>query len=216
MLGDDLPSFSPFAARMRRQNSARSLSAIMQGLRQEEEERLDEELDLLNEMEDDDGPANGLGPKKVSAPKILVQDSQAGGMSLGSDMYAEGLDALVSEEDEPTTNHEPSARKWKKRGQKRTTRHVKMRPNTAKWQPEAAWKGDNDEDDLEEGGVDGAATNSRSTDSTSKSGTETQGKTSTLSKAKRKISATAHANFRALKIRNKNSKFKKGGGRRYR
>ena len=201
-IDDDFPSFSPFASKMRRHTNGRSLSAIMQGMRDEEEERLDEEFDLMREMEDDE-PI-----RAPPVPKILVEDSQAIEMPLGPDREIHS-DENMSHEERDDTGAGKTTKTWKKRGQKRSTRHVKMRPNTAKWQPEAAWKGDDDDD---EGGGDNAQDGTEAV----KSAANAKEKPSVLTKAKRKISATAHANFRALKIRNKNSKFKRGGGRRNR
>ncbi|KAL4960806.1 protein sld2 [Aspergillus stella-maris] len=74
----------------------RGLSQIVQGLRDMEEERMDDELDVLREMENEAfGPGGDVG----------VPDSQMGG--------------------------ENNTRTFKKKGQKRTTRLVKMRPVVA-------------------------------------------------------------------------------------
>ncbi|KAL4936382.1 DNA replication/checkpoint protein [Aspergillus oleicola] len=71
----------------------RGLSQIVQGLRDMEEERMEDELDVLREMENETVNPGG---------DVDVPDSQMGG--------------------------EANTRTFKKRGQKRTTRLVKMRP----------------------------------------------------------------------------------------
>lgn len=97
-----------------RKGLVRSLSSMIQRARQQEEERLDEELDILREME---AEVAGSGPAKRDVPKILIQDSQALEMPLGPDGTVE------SEEDEQDAAATDKARKlWKKRGQKRQTR----------------------------------------------------------------------------------------------
>jgi hypothetical protein len=100
-----------------RKGLVRSLSSMIQRAKQQEEDRLDEELDILREMEEE---ALGGGPPKRDVPKILVQDSQAPDMPLGPD------GAVESEEDEPDAGTTDQSRKpWKKRGQKRQTRLFK-------------------------------------------------------------------------------------------
>jgi len=91
----------------------RSLSSMIQKARQQEEDRLDEELDMLREME---AEAEGDAPPQRSIPRILVEDSQAPEMPLGPDQ-------LVESEDEGNPNQAGQPlRIWKKRGQKRQTR----------------------------------------------------------------------------------------------
>ena len=112
-----------------------------------------------------------------------------------------------------------------------------MKPTVGKWKPEKAWALPEDE---AEGVMQDTQINGTSADS-NKGGShagmhegggsnadtlDDKGATSkvastaneevTKTKAPKKVSATAHANFRALKIKNKQSKGKKGGrfGRR--
>jgi hypothetical protein len=148
-----------------------------------EEDRLDEELDLLREMEAEESGGLSL-PKK---PVILVEDSQileASDLPLGADGEGPG-----SDEDELAQEAETTRRPWKKKGQKRTTRKANIAPSTAKRKPEPEW-------------MDGESLLCKATDPKAKAkGNEAP---------RKKISATAHANFRALKIHNKNSKGKGG------
>ena len=110
-----------------------------------------------------------------------------------------------------------------------------MKPNTAKWKPEPAWKVDQADRDDEDGV---AETQTLDTDWSKSCGRDSdnyedvggsQGakgdrnarkyaldknlekKKGSAKSVKKKISATAHANFRALHIKNKQSKVKKGG-----
>ncbi|CAF9923397.1 MAG: regulatory particle non-ATPase [Alectoria fallacina] len=225
-------SWSPVAVRKMPKAAGRGLSALVRGLREMEDEELDEELDLLKEMESEGAPRNDL-----NQPQVLVNDSQRPDMPLGPD------GGLVNDEDRVEYVDEEKGRDgrplkvWKKKGQKRTTRKVLMKPNTAKWKPEAAWKvgqANLDEEDVvaetqtvsadgsiyrkEQGcdsdeyedieGSQGAmeAANGRM----NAFGKDLEEKELLSKKIKKKISATAHSNFRALKIKNKQSKGKKG------
>lgn len=90
----------------------RSLSSIIQGLRKQEDDKLDEELEMMREMEtgdDDEEPAR---------PSVQVEDSQVV-MPLGPDRGPE------SEEDEEEEDESVGFRKpWKKKGLKRQTKRV--------------------------------------------------------------------------------------------
>jgi hypothetical protein len=218
--GPETTSAAPF----KRRSFVRSLSSIIQGLRQQEEERMDEELEMLNEMEDE---AMGIvRPKKTpaapaAAAAVLVEDSQAVEMPLGPDKAGGSSDESSDEEATGGFIRKP----WKKKGLKRQTRRVIMRPVTHK-APKAG-SGDAlltiDEDDGEEAvqetqlpdshaaaeGDDGETSHGKGDDTVTKS-TDDNGK---KAKAKKMISAQANANFRRLNIKNKNSKAKGKGGR---
>ncbi|KAL2045523.1 hypothetical protein N7G274_001951 [Stereocaulon virgatum] len=224
-LEEDL-SWSPVAVRKLPRPAGRGLSALVKGLRQMEDEKLDEDLEMLREMEGDYAPSNEAGQ-----PQILVDDSQRPDMPLGPDGGGESEDSEVEKEGKGRDGK--PLKVWKKKGQKRTTRRVLMRPNVAKWKPEPAWKGDVDsEGDDEQAMVEETQATKQvldgdndvyedelqeSEDHKSKTKENIGGqKEGFVAKARRKISATAHANFRALKIKNKQSKAKRGGkfGRR--
>lgn len=111
-----------------------------------------------------------------------------------------------------------------------------MKPVTGKWKPEPEWKGSRDSDDGEEVVVDTQGVGAVATPQDGEDGGDTADghagtadPPTTLAKkgelvdatvkskrAPRKISSTAHANYRALKIKNKHSKGKGVGkfGRR--
>ena len=209
--------------------AGKGLSALVKGLRDLEDEKLDEELEMLKEIEGEFGPSS-----KVSQPKVLVDDSQRPDMPLGPDGEVESEDEEDTEKEGQGRNVKP-LKIWKKKGQKRTTRRVLMKPNIATWKPEPAWKGE-----AESGEEDEQAVVEQTQTTTQRPNidyvdelageedvNEAEGaKKKTKKKADgnkqgfvakvRKISATAHANFRALKIKNKQSKGKRGArfGRR--
>ncbi|KAL8713966.1 MAG: hypothetical protein Q9220_002112 [cf. Caloplaca sp. 1 TL-2023] len=242
-------SWSPIAVRVIRPKPAgRGLSALVKGLRALEEEKLDEDLEMLRDMEGGGGGGDRLGNQtKDSAARVCVEDSQVPDMPLGpdggGDSESEDMEALKAEGKD--RNGRP-LKVWKKKGQKRTTRRVKIKPNTAKWKPEPEWKGEK-EDESEgeviaveetqlvaqvehaEAGSEGDdvqtdedyASEGADVEDMEKSnrvkhakGSEKAGAPTVAQNAKKKkpVNALAHTNFRALKIRNKNSKGK-GRGR---
>ena len=233
---DDI-SWSPVRPRPRAFGC--TLSALMQGLRQIEDEKADEDLDLLRELEGD-GTVPPPRPKPFMKPTLLVQDSQATEAPLGPDRE------IFSDEESMGTDVEGKpARKWKKKGQKRTTRKVNIKPATAKWKPEPRWEAPRndeaynlDENALEDSIMDGAQVVTAhighgSTDSGATADEQGQqvSKTSRIramiektkaaivteadgkKKSKIKVGALAHMNFRSLNIKNKNSKGKGRGGK---
>lgn len=84
---------SPIAARKPPQFIGKGLSALVQGLRDMEEERMEDDMDVLRELEAEQDAMDN--------PKVDVEDSQAGGAG---------------------------RKPYKKKGQKRTTRRVRMKP----------------------------------------------------------------------------------------
>jgi len=252
--GEGELSWSPVAVRLPRKPAGRCLSALVKGLRNMEEEKLDEELEMLREMECEElgipiskpkpfGPGAGTAlPRK---PRVQVQDSQVPDfgpgeekgeveMPLGADGEREGDESSESDAEQLGRDGR-KLRVWKKKGQKRSTRRVVMRPTVGKWVPEKEWACGGDEEGGEgvvrdtqisgqekEGGARAGLEDGDDSESgedgegnkvVDKDGKGTVGK---KAKKPKKVSATAHANFRALKIRNKQSKGKRGGrfGRR--
>jgi DNA replication regulator SLD2 len=211
-----------------------------------EEEKLDAELEILRELEEEGsapvkkmarGDDNLFAPVKeiIEPARIEVEDSQRQGIwKVEMPLGADGEGDYSTEEDAEKTNEKFNRQRkaWKKKGQKRSTRQVIMRPTLAKWKPEKKW--DNEEEDGEGtestvketqvtgANVGGIGEESELPDefSDDPEGDEKQGKEDSVKAKKpkppRKTSATAHANFRALKIKNKQSKGKRGGkfGRR--
>ena len=246
----------------------RSLSTIIQGLKKQEEEKMDDDWDIMNEIEAEErGEAPPPRPNKPAPSRVMVEDSQvpeAGDMPLGPDQGAES-----SEEDgegDAGLDAEGRPRKvWKKKGLKRQTRRVIMRPVMRKAdtapgvleQRRMGQQGQQEDDEvveetqLPEGpprsvrgregagedsdfiddGVDGEGSDaearhdsqlSHHEEKAEKRRTKGQkGKKSSREPAKdgkgtekkRKVKPEAHANYRALKIKNKNSKAGGRGGR---
>jgi hypothetical protein len=108
--GDGL---SPINVRKRPQFVGKGLSALVQGLRDMEEERLDDELDVLRELE-----------AEHTAMNTEVTDSQTVGNDTG--------------------------RTFKKKGQKRTTRRVHMKPVVLKPKNGQRVSGSEHEDDTDD------------------------------------------------------------------
>lgn len=219
----------------------RSLSTIIQGLKRQEEDRMEDEWDILNEMEAEE---RGEVVRPAALPKVLVEDSQGAEMPLGPD---QGIDS--SEEDGDAdpgaldANGNPR-KVWKKKGLKRQTRRVIMRPvlQKAKSAPGALLPGvegleaiveetqvqeplrrrtcgNDDEDEFVDEQSD-AGTKHDGQHSWNEKGTKVpaKGRKKAGSEAKnmektKKVKPEAHANFRKLKIKNKNSKAKGRGGR---
>ncbi|KAL8812356.1 MAG: hypothetical protein Q9200_001082 [Gallowayella weberi] len=247
---EDASSWSPVAIRvMRPKPAGRGLSALVKGLRDMEEAKLDDELEMLREMEGGGGVDQESQVKHI--PQVCVGDSQAPDMPLGADgegqSESEDMEALEMEGKDRSGR---PLKIWKKKGQKRTTRRVTMRPNTAKWKPEPEWKGgkeqeseeeviavketqlatpaqaahlEDDADDLqmdeEYVGVDASDEDPPRSHASAKTAKAKQaGKPKDIrteppqKKKKKVVNAAAHTNYRALKIRNKNSKGK-GSGR---
>lgn len=99
----------------------RSLSQRIQAMRQEEENRLDEEADIMRELEME---AEGMpARKRIKMPEIQVQDSQTA-MPLGPDRGLETEDEEHGEEGNELGPDGKPKKVWKKRGLKRQTRRV--------------------------------------------------------------------------------------------
>lgn len=66
-------------------------------------------------------------------------------MPLGPDGGGDSEDSEIEEEGKGRDGR--PLKTWKRKGQKRTTRRVLMKPNVAKWKPEPAWKGEAESED---------------------------------------------------------------------
>lgn len=203
----------------------RSLSKIIKGLRKQEDKRMDDEWDIMNEIEREE--------QEDSAPKVLVEDSQATEMPLGPDQAQDGSDDDSSGPEQIQIGANGQPRKpWKKKGLKRQTKRVIMRPVLHK--PKKAQEGEADDSETgvvaETQGADTAHSSGHDLDH-GKEGSDfddddqtkeamsakakSDGKAADKQKAPKKVSAQAHANFRRLKIKNKNSKANGRGGKRF-
>ena len=116
---DEADETTPRPAPWKRRGLGRSLSAMIQAMKKDEDDRLDEEADIMREleMEEESIPM----PKRARVPDVLVEDSQAP-MPLGPDR---GLESETESEDEPEMGPDGKPRRaWKKKGLKRQTRRV--------------------------------------------------------------------------------------------
>ncbi|KAF5022583.1 hypothetical protein F66182_5369 [Fusarium sp. NRRL 66182] len=202
---------APAPLRLPRKPFTRGLSEIVASLRKVEEEQYDDDLDALRDAEDE-----GMGepkPKTLfpSKPKddMLVEDTQTRQLPLG------GFDdeALYDSPVEDGAGRDGNPMKvYKKKGQKRTTRMVKMRPTRTK-RPENM--GDNPQSDVENDETQaGGDAGSDSEDVAKKK--PTAKKEGTIKKAARKVNELAHANFQRLKLRNNGAKGGPGFNSRFR
>lgn len=114
---------TPRPAPWKRRGMVRSLSAMIQNMRKDEDDRLDEEADIMRELEmDEEGTS---APSKSRASRVQVTDSQVE-MPLGPDRGSE------SEEEEEEEENGPDGkprRVWKKKGLKRQTRRTNRKFN---------------------------------------------------------------------------------------
>lgn len=151
-------TWTPVKPRLGTRMAGKGLSALLRGLREMEEEKLDDELDILRELEDEGNARSG--PNK--ARRLFdVADSQIPEMPLGPD-GAHLSDTNDNENDNNDRYAEPekSGRggrfgkagiPWKKKGQKRTTRKFTLRPVLkGTWKPEPKWEGSTESEDEED------------------------------------------------------------------
>lgn len=185
---------------------------------------MDDDWDVMNEIEQEQ---EGGGGTTKAASKVLVQDSQPGDMPLGPDQAPES-----SEDEEAPGRGDRPRKPWKKKGLKRQTRRVIMRPvkhkagkedefeaqegsdveAVLKTQQIEAGLDDDEFDEDGEGELAGEAKKSKKDSSKTIAQDETS---SSKPKPGRKVNELAHANFRKLKIKNKNSKANGRGGRKF-
>lgn len=258
---------------MGRRGFTRSLSSMIADLRQAEDDRLDEDMGMMREMEDG-SPAKRPLKGKADKPTVQIEDSQA----LGPDGTGAGSDGDEHGQEGLGRDGRP-LKVWKKKGQKRTTRRVLIKPQQRRRSPKpeaiAEEESDNDVEpaasprkarraakeprfeETQHADGEGEGDPSRSEDSDdshddyagddaevesddnlsqspskkrktkdadSSASIKTDKELSSpkegvLQKTAKKVKATAHANFRALKIRSSKgakvaSKGRFGRGRR--
>ena len=102
----------------KRRGMVRSLSAMIQNMRKDEDDRLDEEADIMRELELEEEGVKA--PSKPRASHVQVTDSQIE-MPLGPDQGSESEDEKDEEEVGPDGK---PRRVWKKKGLKRQTRRT--------------------------------------------------------------------------------------------
>ncbi|KAK1821955.1 hypothetical protein LTR12_003651 [Friedmanniomyces endolithicus] len=238
----------------------RSLSSLIQGLRKQEDKRMDDEWDIMNEIEaadkyseaEDESDRPPQQQRRPSKVYVQVEDSQAATLSepempLGPDQGAPGSDSEDDDEGRVVLGADGRPRKpWKKKGLKRQTKRTNMRPVMHKAKKacdleevekehggeesgtigahgcadaDADDDDDDDAEDLCDGDGDGAKAKGKksNTGGNGEATTATTISPSTTKNVKppKKVSAGAYANFRRLKIKQKNAKPSGRGGRKF-
>ncbi len=100
----------------------RSLSSMIQSLRKQEEEQLDDELDIMRELEQDEERGTSSASAKPAQVQVQMQDSQHVTV-LDAEGFNNGSDSDEDQEAGPKDDGRKPTR-WKKKGQKRQTRRV--------------------------------------------------------------------------------------------
>lgn len=116
---------TPRPAPWKKKGMVRSLSAMIRSMRKDEDDRLDEEADIMREleMEEEGIPA----PARLRVPQVQVVDSQVV-MPLGPDRGSESED---DEGEEELGRDGQPRRVWKKKGLKRQTRRTNSKSTTS-------------------------------------------------------------------------------------
>lgn len=202
---------------------------MLAGLRKMADEALDDDEAALREMEEEEAGISKRAPKPKPDETVLVPDSQPGFPLGGFDDEAQ----YDSDPEEAKGQDGQPLKVYKKKGQKRTTRRVKMKPTRSKPAtiPEATVEDSGDElaaevvpdTQLEDSAefADSARnfdSDSQSEYTASEGGTryrrpnQNKVKNKSLNKdgkiktAARKVNAMAHQNFKRLKLMNSGSK----------
>jgi DNA replication regulator SLD2 len=153
---------SPEPIRLPRKPLVRGLSSIMADLRKTQQDQLDEEMDLLREMENEGASAGPAKKKPCEAPPggaqpppaaprgtsrddhltetILAEDTQKQNFGLLGGFDDEGMYDSEDGDQEGLDRNGMPLRVFKKKGQKRTTRRVNMKPVMARRPPAAGLK----------------------------------------------------------------------------
>ncbi|KFY01605.1 hypothetical protein O988_02675 [Pseudogymnoascus sp. VKM F-3808] len=140
---DATDALSPPAPRLPKRSLVRGLSSMLASLREMQEEALDDDLDALREMESGPPPPNA-GPKQAVLPKPqapkLQESVQVGDSQQLTDFpfidfpdldfNNDGKDAedALGEREQAIADRDSKLPVYKKKGQKRTTRKVNIRP----------------------------------------------------------------------------------------
>ncbi|GAB7360884.1 hypothetical protein MBLNU230_g0870t1 [Neophaeotheca triangularis] len=124
---------STLRPRGKKQPMVRSLSSMIQNMRKQQEEQLDDEQDIMDEVE---AEARGDSVPSKAASESFVEDSQGVEMPLGPDQGPPESDEEEADAGALDANGNPR-KVWKKKGLKRQTRRVNMRPVLHKPRKEA-------------------------------------------------------------------------------
>ena len=196
----------PPQLRLPRKPLVRGLSEIVASLRKVEEDKLDDDLEALRDMENEEMglPPTAPKPTAVIESKILEKDTQDGALPLGGfddeGMYDSPVEGETGRDGLPL----PIV---KKKGQKRTTRLVRMKPTWNK-RPSDSNGANVDEDEFipetQRQSASGVPDSDEEFDEQAKA--KPVAKQGPVKKAVRKVNELAHANFHRLKLRNYGAK----------
>ncbi|KAH6606070.1 dna replication regulator sld2 [Trichoderma cornu-damae] len=233
---DENTTFDAPPLRLPRKPLVRGLSEIVASLRKVEEEQLDDDLEALREAEaemESGAPVQpATRPQKLEpTADILEPDSQAKQLPLGGfddeGTYDSPAEEAVDRDGRPV-------KIFKKKGQKRTTRRVNIRPVRTKRPTNPAEgnesdEGEGDQDTVPDTVPDTQAHTGKSDVAGESDGEyedgddarDTKAKTpakqeGVVKKAARKVNQLAHANFHRLKLRNHGAKGGPGHNSRFR
>lgn len=134
---DEDLELSPQPLRLPRKPLVRGLSSMLAGLRKMEEEAADEDLEALHEMENELAAVGRDPPSKAPIPTpqetVQVEEASQPRLPLGGFDDEALLDSEPDELQNPTLGRDGLPIKiYKKKGQKRTTRRVTLKPSRAK------------------------------------------------------------------------------------
>ncbi|KAK8154882.1 DNA replication regulator SLD2 [Phyllosticta citrichinensis] len=253
-------SISTLIQERRKEHEEDKRKAAEEAQQAEAQEHGDQSADEDNENHEDDEEAmreleaeqaTMSSSTKNTARRLFTSQPTAQTTAQPPEMHlgADGETHPSEDEDDGEQNAATQeTRPWKKRGAKRQTRRVIMRPVHTRSKPQSQLEtipsedesdatcvaktqlndsalaknlSDTDtavEDDSDFGEHDEKRTKSQSKPPSKAAAAadtkkDAKDKDGIVKRAARKVSATAHANFRALKIKNKNSKAKGAGGR---
>lgn len=197
----------PPQLRLPRKPLVRGLSEIVASLRKVEEDKLDDDLEALRDMENEEMglPPTASKPTAVIESKILEKDTQDGALPLGGfddeGMYDSPVEGETGRDGLPL----PIV---KKKGQKRTTRLVRMKPTWNK-RPSDSNEANADDDEFipetQRQSAPGVPDSDEEFDEQAKP-KPAAAKQGPVKKAVRKVNELAHANFHRLKLRNYGAK----------
>ncbi|KAI5458549.1 DNA replication/checkpoint protein [Mariannaea sp. PMI_226] len=219
----DFDALAPL--RLPRKPLVRGLSEIVANLRKVEEEALDEDLEALREAEG--GEMSEPRPKSApSKPKedMLAEDGQSKQLPLGGfddeGLYDSPVEDAVGRDGFPL-------KVYKKKGQKRTTRKVNIKPTRFKRpvnMDEPQHSDDEDEEnrvpETQQGAEDDLDLESDFEEDLKAKGAAKKKATKkpvrAVKKVVRKVNELAHANFQRLKLKNNGAKGGPGYNSRFR
>lgn len=224
----------PAPLRLPRKSLVRGLSEIVACLRKVEEDALDDDLDALRELEDQEmnyGGGETSSNNRPPSPTLSMRDEPINHAVKDSQVERPRLLGGFDDEnmfdapelDSVDHNGNPLG-PIKKKGQKRTTRRVKMRPIRTKRPDTVDYCSDSDpdtEDVVPETQVGAAEVGVQLANGASDTEWEDEGshskkpksvpvskpkKVGPIKKVARKVNELAHANFHRLKLRNNGAK----------